>query len=89
MVIYIRFIIELELNQIHFSLELMKKLMSEIQMYFYCFFLNIYIYTLYQATEDPMPWGEYGPYCPVTLKDEGWLVPGNQEKVAFVQGQKH
>jgi len=22
---------------------------------------------------EPVPWGEYGPYCPVCLNDEGWL----------------
>ena len=36
----------------------------------------------------PLTWGEYGPYCPVTLKDEGWLVPG-KEFEASVRGLRH
>lgn len=33
--------------------------------------------------EDNIVYGEYGPYCPVTLRDNGWLIPGkfdNPEK---------
>ena len=37
-----------------------------------------------------MTYGEYGPYCPVTLKDDGWLVPGKEkENEVTVRGLRH
>lgn len=36
----------------------------------------------------PLTWGEYGPFCPVTLKDDGWLIPG-KEFEAIVRGTRH
>ena len=26
---------------------------------------------------EPVPWGEYGHFCPVTFVEDNWLVPGN------------
>lgn len=40
-----------------------------------------------QEGDDPLPWGDYGPYCPVTLKHTGWLVPGKEDQVAQVNGK--
>jgi len=28
--------------------------------------------------EDWIPLGEYGPYCPITLKKQNWLIPGSK-----------
>lgn len=42
-----------------------------------------------EEEDDPIMWGEYGPYCPVTMKDEGWLAPGKKEFEVMVEGRKH
>jgi adenylate/nucleoside-diphosphate kinase len=42
-----------------------------------------------QEDDDPLPWGEYGPYCPVTLRQEGWLLSGKNEFEVYVQGRRH
>lgn len=39
--------------------------------------------------DDPIPWGEYGNYCPVIFKDEQWLVPGRGENEVIVRGKRH
>ena len=41
---------------------------------------------------EPIPWGEYGHFCPVTFVEDNWLVPGNQEEeecTLFVYGKKY
>lgn len=30
--------------------------------------------------DEPLPYSDYGPYCPITLFDEGWLVPGKEDQ---------
>lgn len=42
-----------------------------------------------EEEDDPIPWGEYGPYCPATLIQDGWLVPGKNEFEAYFQGKRH
>lgn len=36
-----------------------------------------------------MPWGEYGNFCPVTLADENWLMPGKAEFETMIRGRRH
>ena len=28
---------------------------------------------------EEIPWGEYGPFCPVSMKDNGWTFYGKEE----------
>ena len=37
-----------------------------------------------EEEDDPLPWGEFGPYCPVTMVKDNWLVPGKPDKELFV-----
>jgi len=30
-------------------------------------------------TDDPVRYGDIGPYCPITYANEGWLVPGKED----------
>jgi hypothetical protein len=36
-----------------------------------------------------MPLGEFGPFCPTTLLQERWLLPGKNEFEAYYRGRKH
>ena len=39
---------------------------------------------------EPIPWGEFGHFCPVTFVEDNWLVPGNQEECTlFIRGKKY
>ncbi len=38
---------------------------------------------------EPVPWGEFGPYCPVTFIEDNWLVPGNEEIESYVYGCRY
>lgn len=40
-----------------------------------------------QEGEEPIPYGDYAHYCPVTLKKTDWLVPGKEEFTALVRGR--
>lgn len=40
-------------------------------------------------TDEPVPWGEYGSYCPVTLLEEGWLATGKKELELQVRGRRY
>lgn len=35
-----------------------------------------------QEGDDPLQFGNYGTYCPVTLKNSGWLVPGKDDFIS-------
>lgn len=37
-----------------------------------------------EEEDDPLQWGEYGPFCPVSFKDENWLLIGKGEFEAYV-----
>lgn len=39
--------------------------------------------------DEPVPWGDYGPYCPVTLAEEGWLLSGKKDLELQVRGRKY
>lgn len=30
--------------------------------------------------DEPIPYASYGPYCPITLMEEKWLVPGKEDQ---------
>jgi hypothetical protein len=41
---------------------------------------------------EPVQWGEFGHYCPVTFIEDNWLVPGNTEEeelTLYVYGKKY
>lgn len=40
-------------------------------------------------TDEPVPWSEYGSYCPVTLVEEGWLVAGKKDFELQVRGRRY
>ncbi|CAD8103243.1 unnamed protein product [Paramecium sonneborni] len=40
-----------------------------------------------QEGEEPIPYGDYANYCPVTLQKTNWLVPGKEEFIALVRGR--
>eukprot|EP00825_Cyclidium_porcatum_P011085 TRINITY_DN1566_c0_g1_i6.p1 TRINITY_DN1566_c0_g1~~TRINITY_DN1566_c0_g1_i6.p1 ORF type:complete len:1401 (+),score=376.97 TRINITY_DN1566_c0_g1_i6:144-4346(+) len=42
-----------------------------------------------EEEDDPLSWGEYGSFCPISMRDEGWLLPGKKEFEAMVEGRKH
>jgi len=39
--------------------------------------------------EDAVALGEYGSYCPATLKTDNWLLPGKSDHEVYVRGRKH
>jgi adenylate/nucleoside-diphosphate kinase len=40
-----------------------------------------------QEGDDPLPAGDFGPFCAVTYRKTGWLVPGKDDFVALVHGR--
>ena len=42
-----------------------------------------------EDTSDKVLFGEYGPYCPVTVTDDRWLVLGNLETEVQVRGKRY
>lgn len=40
-----------------------------------------------QEGDDPLQYGDYAHYCPVTLSQSGWLVPGKEEMVGLCRGR--
>ncbi|KAL4506760.1 hypothetical protein ABPG72_001181 [Tetrahymena utriculariae] len=42
-----------------------------------------------QEGDDPVPLGEYGPFCPIAFNEEKWLLPGKKDFESFVRGKSH
>ena len=38
---------------------------------------------------EEIPWGEYGPFCPVNMKDYGWTFYGKEEFEIYVEGKRY
>ena len=38
---------------------------------------------------EEIPWGNYGPYCPVTMKDAGWTFYGKEEFEVQIEGKRY
>ena len=43
----------------------------------------------WQEGEEPIFFGNYGPYCPVCLKDENWLLPGKEDIESMAQNKRY
>lgn len=39
--------------------------------------------------DEPLVYSDFGPYCPVTLLDEKWLVPGKEDQEIQVKGKRY
>jgi len=39
--------------------------------------------------DDPIRFADCGPYCALTLADEGWLIPGKEENELQVRGRRY
>jgi len=39
--------------------------------------------------DEPVKWGDCGLFCPVTLVDEGWLLPGKEDQEIQVRGKRY
>eukprot|EP00828_Plagiopyla_frontata_P023696 TRINITY_DN3029_c0_g1_i10.p1 TRINITY_DN3029_c0_g1~~TRINITY_DN3029_c0_g1_i10.p1 ORF type:complete len:1472 (-),score=263.93 TRINITY_DN3029_c0_g1_i10:1139-5554(-) len=38
---------------------------------------------------EEIPWGQYGPFCPVTMKDSGWTFYGKEEFEIQIEGKRY
>ena len=39
--------------------------------------------------DEPVKWGDCGSFCPVTLADEGWLLPGKEDQEVQVREKRY
>ena len=39
--------------------------------------------------DEPVKWADCGPFCPVALADEGWLLPGKEDQELQVRGKRY